>query len=121
MATLNYGTKDLTCKIVYYGPGFGGKTTNLQQIYARLPKKARGALTSLATTEDRTLFFDLLPVEMGKIGGYTVKVALYTVPGQVRYNATRSVVLNGVDGVVMVFDSDRERENGGRINRADRS
>lgn len=111
MATLNRASKELVCKIVYYGPGWGGKTTNLQKIHANLPKGAAGDLTSLATREDRTLFFDLLPVDMGKIGDYYVKVQLYTVPGQVHYDATRNVVLRGVDGIVMVFDSDPSRED----------
>lgn len=111
MATINYGTKELTCKVVYYGPGFGGKTTNLQQIHARLPQGSKGELTSLATQEDRTLFFDLLPMDMGKVGDFSVRLQLYTVPGQVQYNATRKVVLKGVDGVVIVFDSDPRREN----------
>lgn len=110
MATLNYGAKELVCKIVYYGPAYGGKTTNLQQIHSKLPSGSRGKLTSLNTRQDRTLFFDLLPVDMGKIGDYFVKVQLYTVPGQVEYDATRRVVLSGVDGVVVVFDSDPERE-----------
>jgi hypothetical protein len=118
MATLNYGNKELICKIVYYGPGYGGKTTNLLQIHRVLPKKSRGEMTSLATSEDRTLFFDLLPVDMGRVGDYFVKVQLYTVPGQVRYNATRRLVLNGVDGVVMVFDSDPARENANYISLA---
>lgn len=110
MAMLNYATRELICKIVYYGPGYGGKTTNLQQIHAMLPSGRRGEMTSLATSEDRTLFFDLLPVNIGQIGDFNVKVQLYTVPGQVIYNATRKVVLNGVDGVVLVLDSDPERE-----------
>lgn len=110
MATLNYGTRQLDCKIVYYGPALGGKTTNLQHIHRILPAEACGELTNLATKQDRTLYFDLLPVSLGRIGGYYVKVHLYTVPGQVYYNATRRVVLSGVDGVVMVFDSDPARE-----------
>lgn len=115
MATLNYGTKELICKVVYYGPAYGGKTTNLIKIHDRLPADSRGDLTSLATNQERTLYFDLLPVNLGKIGDYFVKVQFYTVPGQVRYNATRRVVLNGVDGIVMVFDSDPERENANYI------
>lgn len=110
MATLNYGTRQLDCKIVYYGPALGGKTTNLQHIHRVLPAEACGELTNLATKQDRTLYFDLLPVSLGRIGSYYVKVHLYTVPGQVYYNATRRVVLSGVDGVVMVFDSDPARE-----------
>lgn len=110
MATLNYGTRQLDCKIVYYGPALGGKTTNLQNIHKVLPAESCGELTNLATRQDRTLYFDLLPVSLGQVGDYYVKVHLYTVPGQVYYNATRRVVLSGVDGVVMVFDSDPERE-----------
>jgi mutual gliding-motility protein MglA len=111
MATLNYGTRQLDCKIVYYGPALGGKTTNLQQLHAMLPSGARGELTNLATQQDRTLYFDLLPVNLGQVGGYNVRVQLYTVPGQVYYNVTRRVVLSGVDGVVLVFDSDPGRED----------
>lgn len=110
MATLNYGTRQLDCKIVYYGPALGGKTTNLQRIHRVLPAESCGELTNLATKQDRTLYFDLLPVSLGRVGDYYVKVHLYTVPGQVYYNATRRVVLSGVDGIVMVFDSDPERE-----------
>jgi len=111
MATLNYSTKELVCKIVYYGPAFGGKTTNLQKVHQVLPAEKRGNLTSLATSQDRTLYFDLLPLDLGRIGDYFVKIQMYTVPGQVEYNATRKLVLNGVDGVVMVFDSDPSRED----------
>jgi mutual gliding-motility protein MglA len=111
MATLNYGARQLDCKIVYYGPALGGKTTNLQQLHRVLPKGSCGELTNLATQQDRTLYFDLLPMDLGQIGGYSIKVQLYTVPGQVYYNVTRRVVLSGVDGVVMVFDSDPQRED----------
>lgn len=111
MATLNRATKELTCKIVYYGPGWGGKTTNLQKIHTMLPTGTVGRLTSVANREDRTLFFDLLPLDLGKIGDYYVKFQLYTVPGQAQYDATRRVVLKGVDGLVMVFDSDPQRES----------
>jgi mutual gliding-motility protein MglA len=111
MATLNYGSRQLDCKIVYYGPALGGKTTNLQQLHRMLPAGARGDLTNLATQQDRTLYFDLLPMSLGRVGGYDIRVQLYTVPGQVYYNVTRRVVLSGVDGVVMVFDSDPARED----------
>lgn len=111
MATLNRIRKELVCKVVYYGPGLGGKTTNLKQIHAMLDDDVRGEMTCLATREDRTLFFDLLPVDLGRIGDYHVKIQLYTVPGQSFYDATRRVMLNGVDGIVMVFDSDPERQD----------
>lgn len=111
MATLNYGTRQLDCKIVYYGPALGGKTTNLMRLHQFLPAESAGELTNLATRQDRTLYFDLLPVNLGRVGDYYVKVHLFTVPGQVYYNATRRVVLSGVDGVVMVFDSSPDRED----------
>lgn len=111
MATLNYGTRQLDCKIVYYGPALGGKTTNLMRLHEILPAESAGELTNLATRQDRTLYFDLLPVSLGRVGDYYVKVHLFTVPGQVYYNATRRVVLSGVDGVVMVFDSSPDRED----------
>lgn len=111
MATLNYGTRQLDCKIVYYGPALGGKTTNLTRLHQFLPAESAGELTNLATRQDRTLYFDLLPVNLGRVGDYYVKVHLFTVPGQVYYNATRRVVLSGVDGVVMVFDSSPDRES----------
>ena len=109
MSTINYALKEISCKIVYYGPGLGGKTTNLQYIYNSLPQKNRGELVSLATQQDRTLFFDFLPMDIGKVKGYDTKFHLYTVPGQVYYNATRKLVLRGVDGIVFVADSQRDR------------
>jgi signal recognition particle receptor subunit beta len=109
MATINYAQKEISCKIVYYGPGLGGKTTNLQYIYKTLPNENRGELVSLATQQDRTLFFDFLPMDLGKIKGFNTKFHLYTVPGQVYYNATRKLVLRGVDGIVFVADSQRDR------------
>ncbi|MBN1903266.1 hypothetical protein JW926_18245 [Candidatus Sumerlaeota bacterium] len=109
MATINYAQKEISCKIVYYGPGLGGKTTNLQFIYKTLPTENRGELVSLATQQDRTLFFDFLPMDLGKIKGFNTKFHLYTVPGQVYYNATRKLVLRGVDGIVFVADSQRDR------------
>ncbi|MEW6066867.1 MAG: ADP-ribosylation factor-like protein [Nitrospirota bacterium] len=108
MALFNYATKEITIKIVYYGPGLSGKTTNLQYLHAVLDPKTKGKLLSLATESDRTLFFDFLPVEIGKIRGFSVKFQLYTVPGQVRYNATRKLVLRGVDAVIFVADSQRD-------------
>lgn len=108
MSLVNYATNELTLKIVYYGPGLSGKTTNLQYLHSKIPSAKKGKLLSLATESDRTLFFDFLPVELGKIKDFTVKIQLYTVPGQVRYNATRKLVLRGADAVVFVADSQTE-------------
>lgn len=108
MALFNYATKEITLKIVYYGPGLSGKTTNLQHLHSALDPSKTGKLLSLATETDRTLFFDFLPVELGKIKDFSVRFQLYTVPGQVKYNATRKVVLKGADAVVFVADSQRE-------------
>lgn len=105
MVFFNHATRQMTAKIVYYGPGLCGKTTNLSTIYARTSQKARGEMVSLNTETDRTLFFDLLPLEVGVIGGFKAKLQLYTVPGQVFYNSTRKLVLKGVDGIVFVADS----------------
>ncbi len=105
MSLVNFTTREITCKIVYYGPGRSGKTTNLQYIYGRVPDDRRGRMVSLATQNDRTLFFDFLPLELGTISGFTTRFQLYTVPGQVYYNATRKLVLQGADGVVFVADS----------------
>jgi signal recognition particle receptor subunit beta len=105
MVFLNYTTMQMTAKIVYYGPGLCGKTTNLQWIHSRTAPRSRGDMVSLETETDRTLFFDLLPLDVGIIGGMKVRLQLYTVPGQVFYNATRRLVLKGVDGVVFVADS----------------
>ena len=105
MSLVNFTTREITCKIVYYGPGRSGKTTNLQYIYGRVPGDRRGRMVSLATQTDRTLFFDFLPLELGMISGFTTRFQLYTVPGQVYYNATRKLVLQGADGVVFVADS----------------
>lgn len=105
MVLFNYATKELTAKVVYYGPGLCGKTTNLQFIYDTLPQTAKGKMLSLATKTDRTLFFDFLPIDLGKIRGMKTKVQLYTVPGQVFYDTTRKLVLKGADGVVFVADS----------------
>ncbi len=105
MASINLKKKLIQAKIVYYGPGRGGKTTNLEQIYEKFKHRIKSEMVSIKTHGDRTLFFDFLPFDMGQIKGYDVKVQLYTVPGQVRYNATRKLVLNGVDGIVFVADS----------------
>lgn len=107
MVFLNLATKQMTVKIVYYGPGLCGKTTNLQHIYQKTSPETRGEMVSLETEADRTLFFDLLPLEVGTIGEYKTKIQLYTVPGQVFYNTTRKLVLKGVDGIVFVADSQR--------------
>ncbi len=105
MAFVNPNTKEVQAKLVYYGPGRGGKTTNLEFIYEKFRERINGNMVSIKTHGDRTLFFDFLPFDVGKIMGYDVKVQLYTVPGQVKYNATRKLVLKGVDGVVFVADS----------------
>ncbi len=105
MSLVNFTTREITCKLVYYGPGRSGKTTNHQYIYQRVPDARLGRMVSLATQTDRTLFFDFLPIELGAISGFTTRFQLYTVPGQVYYNATRKLVLQGADGVVFVADS----------------
>ena len=109
MSLVNFTAREITCKIVYYGPGRSGKTSNLQYIYGRVPQDRRGKMVSLATQSDRTLFFDFLPIDLGSISGFTTKFQLYTVPGQVYYNATRKLVLQGADGVVFVADSQARR------------
>jgi len=108
MALFNYATKEITLKIVYYGPGLSGKTTNLQHLHAVLNPDTKGKLLSLSTESDRTLFFDFLPIELGRIRDFSIRFQLYTVPGQVRYNATRKVVLKGADAIVFVADSQKE-------------
>jgi mutual gliding-motility protein MglA len=105
VSLVNFTTREITCKIVYYGPGRSGKTTNLHYIYSRVPDSRRGRMVSLATQTDRTLFFDFLPIDLGQISGFATRFQLYTVPGQVYYNATRRLVLQGADGVVFVGDS----------------
>jgi len=109
MTFINYASKEINCKIVYYGPGLGGKTTNLQYIYSKTAPEAKGKMISLATEADRTLFFDFLPLDLGTIRGFTTRFHLYTVPGQVFYDASRKLILKGVDGVVFVADSQAER------------
>jgi signal recognition particle receptor subunit beta len=110
MSVINYASREINCKIVYYGPGLGGKTTNLEHVYARVAPDTRGKLISLATENERTLFFDFLPVDLGTIRGFKTRFHLYTVPGQVYYNASRKLILKGVDGVVFVADSQVERQ-----------
>src|SRR5687768_6937329 len=105
MVLFNHATREMTAKIVYYGPGLCGKTTNLMVIFDKLDPKSKGKMLSLATKSDRTLFFDLLPVDIGKVGAFNLKIQLYTVPGQVFYNETRKLVLKGADSVVFVVDS----------------
>jgi small GTP-binding protein len=107
MVFFNYSTMQMTAKVVYYGPGLCGKTTNLQYIYSHTSNDSRGEMVSLETESDRTLFFDLLPIDVGSIGGFNTRIQLYTVPGQVFYNTTRKLVLKGVDGVVFVADSQK--------------
>ncbi len=108
MVFFNYTTMQVTAKIVYYGPGLCGKTTNLQFIHHKTAQGTRGEMVSLETEGDRTLFFDLLPIDVGVIGGMKVRLQLYTVPGQVFYNATRKLVLKGVDGIVFVADAQEQ-------------
>ena len=109
MSMINYASREINCKIVYYGPGLGGKTTNLEFVYGKVSPDTRGKLISLATETERTLFFDFLPVDLGTIRGFRTRFHLYTVPGQVYYNASRKLILKGVDGVVFVADSQRDR------------
>jgi signal recognition particle receptor subunit beta len=109
MSMINYASREINCKLVYYGPGLGGKTTNLEYVYSKVAPDTRGKLISLATEQERTLFFDFLPVDLGSIRGFKTRFHLYTVPGQVYYNASRRLILKGVDGIVFVADSQAER------------
>ena len=109
MSMINYASREINCKIVYYGPGLGGKTTNLEHVYKKVAPSTRGKLISLATESERTLFFDFLPVDLGTIRGFKTRFHLYTVPGQVYYNASRKLILKGVDGIVFVADSQVDR------------
>ena len=109
MTFINYASREINCKIVYYGPGLCGKTTNLQYIYDATAPTSKGKLISLATETDRTLFFDFMPLELGTVRGFKTRFHLYTVPGQVFYDASRKLILKGVDGVVFVADSQEER------------
>ena len=109
MSMINYASREINCKIVFYGPGLCGKTTNLQYVYAKTNPEAKGKMISLATETERTLFFDFLPLSLGEIRGFKTRFHLYTVPGQVFYDASRKLILKGVDGVVFVADSQIER------------
>ena len=109
MTFINYANREINCKIVYYGPGLCGKTTNIQWIHEQANPEKRGKLVSLATETDRTLFFDFLPLDMGTVKGFKVRFHLYTVPGQVFYDASRKLILRGCDGVIFVADSQRAR------------
>ena len=109
MSFINYSSREINCKIVYYGPGLCGKTTNLQHIYSKTNPELKGKMISLATETERTLFFDFLPLALGQIRGFKTRFHLYTVPGQVFYDASRKLILKGVDGVVFVADSQVER------------
>lgn len=109
MAIINVGVREIHCKIVYYGPGMCGKTSNLQYIHSQVPREAKGDLLSIATETERTLFFDFLPLDLGKVRGFSTRFHLYTVPGQILYERTRVAVLNGADGVVFVADSQRDK------------
>jgi hypothetical protein len=111
MVQINFANKEIQCKIVYYGPGMSGKTTNLEVVHKKAPTSAKGDLTSIATEGDRTLFFDFMPLDLGNIAGIKTKFQLYTVPGQVYYNSTRKLVLQGVDGIVFVADSQAEKSD----------
>lgn len=109
MSMINYASREINCKIVYYGTGLGGKTTNLEHVYSEVDPQTRGKMISLATEADRTLFFDFLPIDLGAIRGFKTRFHLYTVPGQVYYNASRKLILKGVDGIIFVADSQRDR------------
>ncbi|HEX7004664.1 MAG TPA: ADP-ribosylation factor-like protein [Trueperaceae bacterium] len=105
MSTINFSAREINFKIVYYGPGLSGKTTNLKQIYSNVPGESKGEMVSLATEDERTLFFDFLPLDLGSVNGFKTRFHLYTVPGQVFYNSSRKLILRGVDGVVFIADS----------------
>ena len=109
MSFINFAAREINCKIVYYGAGLGGKTTNLQAIYQRTADQQKGKMISLATETERTLFFDFLPLDLGSVRGFKTRIHLYTVPGQVFYDASRKLILRGVDGIVFVADSQEER------------
>jgi signal recognition particle receptor subunit beta len=109
MSMINYASREINCKVVYYGTGLGGKTTNLEHIYSRVNPDTKGKMISLATETERTLFFDFLPIDLGEVRGFKTRFHLYTVPGQVYYNASRKLILKGVDGIVFVADSQQER------------
>ena len=109
MSMINYASREINCKIVYYGTGLGGKTTNLEYIYSKVNPETKGKMISLATETERTLFFDFLPIDLGEVRGFKTRFHLYTVPGQVYYNASRRLILKGVDGLVFVADSQATR------------
>jgi signal recognition particle receptor subunit beta len=109
MSMINYASREINCKLVYYGTGLGGKTTNLEYIYSRVNPETKGKMISLATETERTLFFDFLPVDLGEIRGFKTRFHLYTVPGQVYYNASRRLILKGVDGLIFIADSQETR------------
>ena len=109
MSTINFANREINFKIVYYGPGLSGKTTNLRWVYQTVPDERKGEMVSLATEDERTLFFDFLPVDLGEVKGFKTRFHLYTVPGQVFYNASRKLILRGVDGIVFVADSASNR------------
>jgi len=110
MSTINFAKREISFKIVYYGPAMSGKTTNLRYVYSTIPEKVKGDFTSIATETERTLFFDFLPLELGSIKGFTIRLSLYTVPGQYIYKLTRKSVLRATDGIVFVADSQREKK-----------
>lgn len=105
MSTINFSAREINFKVVYYGPGLSGKTTNIKQIYEQVPGESKGEMVSLATEDERTLFFDFLPLDLGSVNGFKTRFHLYTVPGQVFYNSSRKLILRGVDGIVFVADS----------------
>lgn len=109
MSTINFAAREINCKIVYYGPGVAGKTVNLKYVFSKVPEKLRGEMVSLETEDERTLFFDFMPLELGSVQGFKTRFHLYTVPGQVFYNASRKLILRGVDGLIFVADSAPER------------
>lgn len=109
MSTINFSAREINFKIVYYGPGLSGKTTNVKQIYEKVPAESKGELVTLATEDERTLFFDFMPLDLGTVNGFKTRFHLYTVPGQVFYNSSRKLILRGVDGVVFVADSSPAR------------
>jgi len=109
MSMINYASREINCKVVYYGSGLGGKTTNLEYVYSRVNPDSKGKMISLATETERTLFFDFLPIDLGEIRGFRTRFHLYTVPGQVYYNASRRLILKGVDGLIFVADSQSSR------------
>lgn len=109
MSMINYASREINCKVVYYGTGLGGKTTNLEYVYSKVNPSTRGKMISLATETERTLFFDFLPIDLGEIRGFKTRFHLYTVPGQVYYNASRKLILKGVDGIIFVADSQADR------------